>query len=141
MAYSEGTTLAEAVLYNTELFYAVCLLLVYAVSSAAFSVVSLHNEEDAVDPVARGPGGRRLPATKRKKRLSTRHTTIELGVVVRWVFYWIMFLIVLTFLADAVNVSTHAVHELTGNLAKDQLGWWCGSEMSVSVFSLTLRPF
>lgn len=124
---------ADRWLLMTMLCYPAVLLVTFILSAATYSIQSSKSEEELLEPTATGPGGKPLPATKRRKRV--RHNPVfdvYIGVWARRVFQYITAAVVLTFVADCAVLIAHAVDE-------QEPAWWCGEERVVSTHSQTFE--
>ncbi|KAH8909902.1 hypothetical protein BR93DRAFT_943802 [Coniochaeta sp. PMI_546] len=104
------------------LCYPAVLLVTFIISAATYSIQSSKSEEELLEPSATGPGGKPLPATKRRKR--GQHSPVfevYIGVWARRVFQYITAAVVLTFVADCADVIAHALDDQDPT-------WWCGEE-------------
>ncbi|CAK7197935.1 ATP-binding cassette-type vacuolar membrane transporter Hmt1 [Sporothrix eucalyptigena] len=116
MAPPTGRTWSEAIVYSLEL----CIL-------------ASRRSAQLVQPAATGPGGRPLPATRRKSQDSGTLSftpTPEISEVTKRVYGVGHAMFVSSFVADFVSVISHAVYD-TKN-PEIQFGWWCGEETSTS---------
>lgn len=141
MALSEATSLAEAIQYTVELWYSLVLLLVFVLAAALCSIIRSRRAEVAVKPQATGPGGRPLPSIKKKKNAPPPDAVpadLEISTTVRRMFVYVACGIVLTFLANIINVTAHTVSE--ANNPENKYAWWCGEEMAVSWHTHTSKP-
>ena len=110
----------------TMLCYPAVLLVMFIVSAATYSIQSSKSEEELLEPTATGPGGKPLPATKRRKRGESQHIyEVYIGTWARRVFQYITATVVLTFLADCGAIIAHALDDR-------EPAWWCGEERVVS---------
>ncbi len=122
----EGSMAADRWLLTTMLCYPAVLLVTFIISAAAYSIQSSKSEEELLESTATGPGGKPLPATKRRKR--RQHNLVfevYIGVWARRVFQYITAAVVLTFVADCAAVIAHAMDD-------QEPTWWCGEERVVS---------
>ncbi|OIW33536.1 hypothetical protein CONLIGDRAFT_569741 [Coniochaeta ligniaria NRRL 30616] len=114
-------------LLTTMLCYPAVLLVTFIISAATYSIRSSKSEEELMESTATGPGGKPLPATKRRKR--TQHNPvfeIYIGVWAQRVFQYITAAVVLTFVADCAAVIAHAMDDQAP-------AWWCGEEKVVYI--------
>jgi hypothetical protein len=59
---------SSIILKCVEYVYTLVLLVTFIAGAAWYSIVNARKEEDVVQPQVKGPGGKPLPPTKRKKR-------------------------------------------------------------------------
>jgi hypothetical protein len=114
------------------LCYPAVLLVTLIVSAAAYSIYSSKSEEELVEPTATGPGGKPLPATKRRKNARNQPVyEVHVGRWPRRLFQYVTAAVVLTFVADAAAAIVHAVDDR-------QEAWSCGEERVVSTTAINL---
>ncbi|KAL2024486.1 hypothetical protein VTK56DRAFT_8297 [Thermocarpiscus australiensis] len=129
-AQSPGT--AQLVLQTAQLLYPVVLLLAFVVSAGIHSIVTSRTEEELVAPTVRGPGGKPLPITKRKREnASPQAADVSTGGSARNGFLYITTAVVLSFVANGAAIAVHALQS-TRSSGLEQL-WWCGEERVVYV--------
>lgn len=123
----ERSMAAERWFLSTMLCYPAVLLVTFIVSAATYSIHSSKSEEELLEPTATGPGGKPLPATKRRKR-GDRDPVYEvyIGRWTRRLFQYITAAVVLTFVADCAAVIAHALDD-------QEAAWSCGEERVVSI--------
>lgn len=129
----------EVIYFRAQLLYPVVLLIAFIVSAGAHSILTARSEEELVVPVARGPGGKPLPVTKRKREQSDDlgHTDFSRSSSGRRFFQYATACVILTFFANATAIALRA---LQARGAPGQVGdWWCGEERTVSL--RPLRPW
>ncbi|KAK0623309.1 hypothetical protein B0T14DRAFT_426482 [Immersiella caudata] len=127
------STAAEAVYLRAQLLYPVVLLVAFIVSAGVHSILTARTEEELVVPTAKGPGGKPLPVTKRK-----REQLDEPGVpdacaasgFARRVFQYTTAAVILSFFANGGAIALRAL-QLRGKDATE--GWWCTEERTVYV--------
>ncbi|TFB01956.1 Heavy metal tolerance protein [Trichoderma ghanense] len=122
---AKGLTLAEVVLRDTQYIYSLVLLVTFIVLAAWYSVFNSKKEEDPVQPTVKGPGGKPLPITKRKRRSDgDRKIGPRFGRVAKNVFRYLAAGIFLSYVATGVCMFVHAFyHENPYEWAKDGLPW------------------
>jgi hypothetical protein len=101
------STPADLWYLRTMLCYPAVLLSTFIITAATYSIQSSRSEEELVEPVATGPGGRPLPATKRRKKdPKAKSPLFELyiGVGARRAFQYVTAALVLSFVADCATV-------------------------------------
>lgn len=108
----------------------------FVVTALVCSIRSSRTEEDAVTPIVRGPGGKPLPVTKRKKNRGfsgqgNGADLPEIGPLAKTVFKFLSGFLALTFFLNGVAVVFHA-WKANRDLPAGQVNWWCGEPMVVS---------
>lgn len=129
--FKEGRNPADIVVSKAELLYPIVLLIAFITGAAVHSIITSRTEEELVTPVARGPGGKPLPLTKRKREHED-HALPEIPTFsdgARRAFQYVSAGIVLTFVVNAVAIAIHALRDRA--VVKDGDGWWCGEERTV----------
>lgn len=130
----------EVIYFRAQLLYPVVLLIAFIVSAGAHSILTARSEEELVVPVARGPGGKPLPVTKRKREQSDDlgHTDFSRSSSGRRFFQYATACVILTFFANATAIALRA---LQARGAPGQVGdWWCGEERTVSLRPPSPKP-
>lgn len=125
-------TATQAVLRTVEMLYPVVLLVAFVVAAGVHSIVTSRSEEDIIVPTVRGPGGKPLPVTKRKRE-DRQPETVEgyhVGPAGRRFFQYVTAGIILTFIANGVAVAVHTLGDHFDD--DDDERWWCGEERTVS---------
>lgn len=120
-------------MYSIELWYGALLLVVFVISIALNSILDSRRAAQLVRPAATGPGGRPLPATRRRSQDSGTLTftpDLEISTAAKRVYGYGYALFILSFAANFASVITHTVYETKNPEIK--FGWWCGEETSVS---------
>jgi ATP-binding cassette, subfamily B, vacuolar membrane transporter HMT1/ACLQ len=138
-AGQEHRSATESAFLTLQLLYPLVLLVTFIVTAGAHSILTARSEEDIIVPEATGPGGKPLPVTKRKKETGGHHAIEQrIGPIARRAFQYVSVLLVLTYVANGVNVATHALAEREpsrGDGDRDrpagQQGWWCTQERTV----------
>lgn len=122
---AKGLTLAEVVLRETQYLYSLVLLVTFIVLAAWYSVFNSKKEEEPVQPTVKGPGGKPLPITKRKRRTDgDRKIGPRFGRVAKNVFRYLAAGVFLSYVATGVCMFVHAFyHENPYEWAKDGLPW------------------
>ncbi|KAK3944616.1 hypothetical protein QBC46DRAFT_157139 [Diplogelasinospora grovesii] len=123
---------AEVVFLNAELCYPVLLLLAFILSAGVHSILTSRTEEELVVPTVKGPGGKPLPVTKKKREAEKPQVLdVKTSNVALRVFQYTMAAVVLTFFANGAAIAVHALQarDKSGNVG----GWWCGEERTVYV--------
>ncbi|KAK6207504.1 ABC transporter [Colletotrichum tabaci] len=111
---------------ETLCYYPLVLLLVFIVSAATYSIVTAPKEEDEASADAQGPGGKRLPVSKKKKRRGENDPERKrfgaiLSPTSRTWLTWISAAVFLTFVSNAIAHFSYVMKELEGAVqgAKD----------------------
>ena len=121
-------TPAERVRNIAQYLYPDLLILVFIIVGASFSIYNAKREE-VVAPVARGPGGKPLPITKRKKD-HVNQQQHQFSPAAKLFFQWASIFTTLTFLATGIAI---AVHALVLRSSDGEHGWWCGEPKTVQL--------
>ncbi|RDA83096.1 hypothetical protein CP532_3080 [Ophiocordyceps camponoti-leonardi (nom. inval.)] len=119
-------TLVDVILRETQYLYALLLLVTFLTGAAWYSVYNAKKQELLAQPKAKGPGGKPLPATKRKKRDSNgeRKFGPSFGPAAKIVFRYLAFVVFATYIASAVALFNHAFwHENPYEWSKEGLSW------------------
>ncbi|PKS10065.1 hypothetical protein jhhlp_004690 [Lomentospora prolificans] len=117
--------------------YHIVLGAVFILTALICSIRSSKTEEDAVTPSVRGPGGKPLPVTKRKKRndfssQSNRSDLPKFGPCAKTVFQFLSSILTLTFFTNGAAIGFHA-WKANRDLPAGEVNWWCGEPMVVYV--------
>lgn len=125
-------SLAEIVFRNSQLCYPVVLLFAFIISAGVHSVVTSKTEEEVVAPTVKGPGGKPLPFTKRKREhYDAQGAFVHSGSVARTVFQYLSAGLVLSFVANGAAIALRA---LSARGVKGEVGdWWCDEQRIVSL--------
>lgn len=131
-----GLTMAEKVLRETQYLYSLILLVAFISLAAWYSVFNAKKEEDLVQPTVKGPGGKPLPITKRKKRSNgERKIGPRFGSTAKIVFRILAAGVFLSYLVTGVAIFYHAFwHENPYKWSKEGLPW--AGEWTVVCLSL-----
>lgn len=129
----QNPTPAEAVLQTAQLLYPVVLLLAFIISAGVHTVITSRTEEELVVPTVKGPDGKPLPITKRKRERDALETDDD--ACSHRGFAWSLFLyltggLTLSFVANGAAVAAHAMQ--SSRSAGLDAAWWCGEERIVS---------
>lgn len=124
---------AEVVYLRAQLLYVV-LLLAFIVSAGVNSIVTARTEEELVVPTAKGPGGKPLPVTKKRKREQLDEPRVPDACAgscfVRRIFQYTTAAVILSFFANGGAIALRALqYRRTGSGE----GWWCSEERTVSL--------
>ncbi|KAI1777704.1 hypothetical protein F4818DRAFT_322626 [Hypoxylon cercidicola] len=121
---------AERVRDVTQYLYPDLLLLAFIVIGATHSVYTAMRKEDVVVPTVKGPGGKPLPVTKRRRDEDDASESQEFSLSARRFFQYSMMLTTLTFFGAGAAIATRA---LVHRSADGEHGWWCGEPKTVFV--------
>ncbi|KAJ0164225.1 Heavy metal tolerance protein [Colletotrichum tanaceti] len=104
---------------ETLCYYPLVLLLVFIVSAATYSIVTAPKEEDEASADAQGPGGKRLPVSKKKKRRGENDPERKrfgaiLSPTSRTWLTWISAAVFLTFVSNAITHFSYTMKQLEG---------------------------
>lgn len=122
----DGLSLADDILRHTQYLYALVLLIAFVSCAAWYSVVNAKKEEDLVQPKVKGPGGKPLPLTKKKRTLAdgSRKIGPGFGRTAKNVFRYLAAIVFLTYVASASLMFNHAFwHEDPYRWSKEGLPW------------------
>ncbi|KAK0646525.1 hypothetical protein B0T16DRAFT_390940 [Cercophora newfieldiana] len=127
---------AEFVYLRAQLLYPVVLLLAFIVSAGVNSIVTARTEEELVVPTAKGPGGKPLPITKKRKREQLDEPRAPDACATgsgcaRRVFQFTTAAVILTFFANGSAIALRALQSSGGK--ESGTGWWCSEERNVYV--------
>ena len=118
---------ARQVLLYTHFSYPIILLAVFLIAFTAHSVLTASKEDTvSASPSQTGPGGKPLPtntAPSAKEKLQRQ--ALDTSPRRKLLFHWLSLGVVVTFVANAVNVVFHALYKRKDN-------WWCGESVAVS---------
>lgn len=122
----DGLSLADEILRHTQYLYALVLLIAFVSCAAWYSVVNAKKEEDLVQPKVKGPGGKPLPLTKKKRALAdgSRKIGPGFGRTAKNVFRYLAAVVFLSYVASASLMFNHAFwHEDPYRWSKEGLPW------------------
>lgn len=131
---SGDSSMVDAILRKTQYTYALVLLVAFVTGAAWYSVYNAKKEEDVVQSTVKGPGGKPLPSTKRKKRDDgERKLGPRFGPAAKNVFRYLAAVVFLSYIGTGVSMFIHAFwHENPYKWSKEGLPW--GGEWSVVCF-------
>lgn len=134
----------DAILRQTQYLYALVLLVTFVSLAAWYSVFNAKKEEDVVHSTIKGPGGKPLPITKRKKRNDgERKIGPHFGRAAKNVFRYLAAIVFLAYVASGVVMFIRAFwHEDPFKWSTDGLPWageWTVVSESVIYVSRTWR--
>lgn len=120
-----GLTMAEKVLRETQYLYSLILLVAFISLAAWYSVFNAKKEEDLVQPTVKGPGGKPLPITKRKKRSNgERKIGPRFGSTAKNVFRCLAAVVFVSYVVTGITMFVHAFwHENPYKWSKEGLPW------------------
>ncbi|KAH8169737.1 ABC transporter domain-containing protein [Sarocladium implicatum] len=135
----DDETFADFLLRETQYLYALVLLFTFISGAAWYSVFNAKKEEDVVQSQIRGPGGKPLPITRRKKRNDgERKIGPHFGTAAKNVFRCIAAVVFLSYLATGVSMFVHAFwHEDPYRWSREGLPWageWSVVHVTGSLF-------
>ncbi|KAM4068149.1 ABC transporter [Hirsutella rhossiliensis] len=115
----------DLILRKTQYLYALVLLVTFIAGAAWYSVYNAKKAEDHAQPVVKGPGGKPLPVTKRKKRDDgERKIGPRFGRTAKNVFRYLACVVFLTYIASSVSMFRHAFwYENPYKWSKEGLPW------------------
>lgn len=118
-------TFADYLLRETQYLYALILLITFISGAAWYSVFNAKKEEDVVQSKVKGPGGKPLPITRRKKRNDgERKIGPHFGTAAKVVFRCISAVIFLSYAATCTSMFVHAFwHEDPYRWSREGLPW------------------
>lgn len=116
---------ADNLLRETQYLYALVLLITFIGCAAWYSVYNAKKEEDVVHSTVKGPGGKPLPITRRKKRNDgERKIGPHFGTAAKIVFRCIAAIVFLSYVATSASMFVHAFwHEDPYRWSRDGLPW------------------
>jgi hypothetical protein len=123
----------QSVLRTTQLLYPVILLLTFIVSAGIHTVVTSKTEEQLAAPTVKGPGGKPLPITKRKREQETQEADDNAsgsGGFAWCAFLYLTGALVMSFVANGAAIAAHAMNSSRDEALTEV--WWCGEQRIVS---------
>jgi hypothetical protein len=133
----QGSSTAQSVLRTAQLLYPVILLLTFIISAGVHTIVTSKTEEELAAPAVKGPGGKPLPITKRKRELGASEADDDVsgaGGLAWSVFLYLTGATVMSFVANGAAVAVHAMKSSRDDGLAD--AWWCGEERIVCFLPL-----
>ncbi|KAF4994021.1 hypothetical protein FGRMN_6055 [Fusarium graminum] len=118
--------LVDYILRKTQYLYALILLTAFISGAAWYSVVNSKKQEDQVQSTIKGPGGKPLPITKKKRSRADGDRKIGpgFGRTAKNVFRYLAFVVFLTYVASAGFMFYHAFwFEDPYHWSKEGLPW------------------
>lgn len=118
---------SREILVYTHFSYPIVVLVVFLIAFTTHSVLTAPKEVLVTTPTTpRGPGGKPLPRkTSPLLKEKLQQQDLEFSPRRKLVFNWLSLGVVVTFLANAINVIFHALYKRKHN-------WWCGESVAVS---------
>ncbi|KAG5963934.1 hypothetical protein E4U57_005802 [Claviceps arundinis] len=115
----------DALRRQTQYLYALILLFAFVSGAAWYSVYNAKKEEVVVQTTVKGPGGKPLPITKRKKRDDgERKLGPRFGPTAKNVFRYLAAVLFLSYVGTGVSMFIHAFwHENPYKWSKEGLPW------------------
>ncbi len=141
MDSSTAETWLEVFLHRLQLWYGFTLLVIFMLSVTLNAIITSRHAAQLVRPAVTGPGGRPLPATRRKSQDSATMAfspTPEISTATKRIYCCTTSFLILTFLANFVSAVSHAFIEM--NNPDSKFGWWCGEPASVSQPAVIVHP-
>ncbi|KAI9167453.1 Heavy metal tolerance protein [Paramyrothecium foliicola] len=134
-------SVADLVLRNTEYIYSLVLLVTFISCAAWYSIVNAKKEEDVIQSQVKGPGGKPLPLTKRKKRDDgERKIGPHFGPTAKNVFRTLAAGVFLTYVATGMAMLTHAFRYEDPFVWSKQGLSWAGEWTVVCCDSMAICP-
>ncbi|KAK3333961.1 hypothetical protein B0T19DRAFT_419662 [Cercophora scortea] len=119
------TSTADDILLKAQLCYPLVLLFAFILSAGVHGIVTAKTEEEPTAPAVKGPGGKPLPVTKRKRQPEEPQILdVYASNTARRAFQYITAAVILTFLANDAAVTARA-------LQPSEKLWWCSEERTV----------
>lgn len=140
---SDDVPLVDKILRQTQFIYALILLVAFIGCAAYYTVVNSKKDEDLIQPTVRGPGGKPLPSTKKKRpNDGSRKIGPGFGRTAKNVFRYLSAIVFLSYVVSGVFMFDHAFwYEDPFQWSKDGELPWAG-EWSVvcETIPFLLRP-
>lgn len=103
------SSLVDVVLRETQYLYALVLLLTFVSFAAWYSVYNAKKDDDIIQSHVKGPGGKPLPITKRKKRDNgERKLGPHFGLAAKNVFRYLAAVVFLSYIGSGASMLVHA---------------------------------
>ncbi|KAM7194997.1 heavy metal tolerance protein [Naviculisporaceae sp. PSN 640] len=123
---------AQTVFLKAQILYPVILLLAFILSAGVHSVLTSRSDEELDVPTVRGPGGKPLPVTKRKREHEEPRVPDFDGQSTALVaFKHLAAAVVLTFFANCLALAVHASSHPPRYDALKNSHWQCSEERMV----------
>ncbi|KAH8674097.1 hypothetical protein BX600DRAFT_225914 [Xylariales sp. PMI_506] len=110
--------------------YPAVLLFAFIIVGATDSIVKALRKDDAVVSTIKGPGGKPLPVTKRKRASESQEEDESYSPASKSFFRCAMMAATFTFFCAGVNIAARA---LCHRSASGDHGWWCGEPKTVFI--------
>ncbi|KAI5459904.1 hypothetical protein BGZ63DRAFT_360270 [Mariannaea sp. PMI_226] len=136
----DDLSLADIILRQTQYIYAVTLLITFISCAAWYSIVNAKKEEVLVQPKVKGPGGKPLPLTKKKRARAdgSRKIGPGFGRTAKNVFRYLAAIVFLSYVASAFFMFDHAFwHDDPYRWSKEGLSWageWSAVHVTGALF-------
>jgi ABC-type transport system involved in Fe-S cluster assembly fused permease/ATPase subunit len=124
--HRDDLPLADYILRKTQYLYALILLTAFISGAAWYSVVNSKKQEDQVQSTIKGPGGKPLPITKKKRSRADGDRKIGpgFGRTAKNVFRYLAFVVFMTYVGNAGFMFYHAFwFEDPYHWSKEGLPW------------------
>ena len=106
---SHDSSIVDVILRETQYLYALVLLTTFVSFAAWYSVYNAKKEDDIIQSHIKGPGGKPLPITKRKKRDNgERKLGPNFGRVAKNVFRYLAAVVFLSYIGNGAFMLAHA---------------------------------
>jgi hypothetical protein len=126
------SALTSELLGSLQFIYAPVLLTTFIAIAVIHSIRSSKASEDIVSPVVRGPGGKPLPVTKKRKdRLSSAYRLPDIGPIAKQVFRYLSGFLLITFIVNGGAIGIRAWRE-NKHVPYGEVGWWPDQSTVVS---------
>lgn len=128
------SNLVDEILRRTQYLYALVLLLTFVSFVAWYSVYNAKKDDDIIQSHLKGPGGKPLPITKRKKRDNgERKLGPHFGLAAKNVFRYLAAIVFLSYVGTGISMFVHAFkYENPEQWSREGLPW--AGEWSVVSF-------
>jgi hypothetical protein len=134
LLHLSAPTAVDSVLKYTLYWLAFTLLIVFIGFAGALSIICARTDEDFVKPSARGPGGKPLPVTKRKRKGGQgdgKKFGPDFGPCARRSFQGLSVCLIFTFVANAIAIAVHTIQSVPWPFKGGDEGWWAPHCVSV----------
>lgn len=124
--HRDDLPIADYILRKTQYLYALILLTAFISGAAWYSVVNSKKQEDQVQSTIKGPGGKPLPITKKKRSRADGDRKIGpgFGRTAKNVFRYLAFVVFMTYVGSAGFMFYHAFwFEDPYHWSKEGLPW------------------
>lgn len=132
--WSPQEAAAQGLGYLVMLSSPLSLLVLFIAGNGIHSVITANHHNELIAPVARGPGGKLLPGTKRMLRTDSGGDGEQrpFSLLARRIFQYACALVIFTFLSNGSSIAIHVSkdHQKTDDIHE---GWWPGHEPVVYV--------